>query len=234
MTTDVTVCIPILWRPHRISVMLAAFDDPRTPVLFLPDETDRDSVRELDALGAAYAFAPPAPAFGVPTFASKINHAYRITSTPFLLYVGDDVSPEAGWWDAALRALRNEGVGVLATDDGRRGPVRRQALAVHGVVRRAYVERFGSASLPDAGPVFFEGYRHWQCDAELSYVARARGAFAYARDSVVRHLAPRSGELDATYALGRSFAVRDMRLRDARCRGWPRAPDWTKDGTRVP
>ena len=226
MTTNLTVCIPILWRPHRISVMLAAFDG--MPVLFLPDEDDAESVRELDANAAWYSLAAPAPAFGVPTFASKINHAFRTTTTPFILYVGDDVEPERNWWNDAARRLRaTPTVGVLATNDGRHGTVRQRTLAVHGIVRRAYVERYGSASLPDAGPVFHEGYRHWQCDAEVSYVARARRAFAYAPGSVLRHLAPRGEPPDATYALGRSFARADLALRTSRCPEWPRVPDWT-------
>ena len=110
---------------------MARFTDPRLEVLFLPDQTDTLSVAELERLGARYSFAHPASDFGVPTFASKINHAYNVTSTPFLLYASDDITPEEGWVDAALAQLKDEGVGLLGTNDSRHHLVRRGLLATH-------------------------------------------------------------------------------------------------------
>src|SRR5690606_19450797 len=100
--------------------------------------------------------------------------------------------------------------------------VRRGLLATHGIIRRAYVEEHGSASL-DAGPVMSEAYRHWCCDVELSAVARARGRFRYAADVILRHAPGR----DATYDLGRSFAEADRATRDARIPTWPTLEGFT-------
>lgn len=215
-TAVITVAVPILGRPQRIREVMERFADPRLEVLFLPDQTDTLSVAELERLGARYSFAHPASDFGVPTFASKINHAYNVTSTPFLLYASDDITPEEGWVDAALAQLKDEGVGLLGTNDSRHHLVRRGLLATHGIVRRAYVEHYGSASL-DGGPVMSEAYRHWCCDVEVTAVARARGAYRYASDVILRHSPGR----DATYDLGRSFATRDRATRDRRIPTWP-------------
>lgn len=220
-----TVAVPILGRPQRIEAVTRRFDDPRIELLFLPDATDTDSIAELERLGAAYSFAHAAPDYGVPTYASKINHAYRVTTLPFLLYASDDVVPQRGWLDLALHVLRDESIGLLATNDNHHYLVRSGRLATHGIVRRAYVEMHGTASL-DAGPVMSEAYRHWNCDVEISYVARQRGAFRFDRRVVLRHDHPQAtrSKPDATYALGRSFADADRAIRTARIPTWPEVP----------
>jgi hypothetical protein len=217
-TPEVTVAVPVLRRPRLVAEALRAFTAPRVEVLFLPDRDDRATVAELDRLGARYSFAPRALAFGVPTYASKVNHAYRVTETPFLLYAADDVRPFPRWWDEARRILRDRSIGLLATNDRRHGLVTRGLLATHGIVRRHYVEAMGSASLPGSGPVFHEGYRHWCCDAEASYVARLRDAFRYAPQVVLMHARYREDEV---YRLGRSFAERDRATLRQRVPSWP-------------
>jgi hypothetical protein len=202
--------------------MAEAFQDDRHQLLFLPDRDDIDTITELERLRLEYSIAPDAPAFGRPTYATKINHAYRTTTRPYLLYVGDDITPEDGWWDAALVALEDERVGLLATNDGVNYQNSNGRLATHGIVRRSYVERYGSASLADAGPIFWEGYGHWCVDAEASYVARVRGAFGYAPDSVLRHT---RGKFDSTYRLGQSRAKADRANLRVRCPTWPLTPD---------
>lgn len=213
----ITVAVPILGRPHRIQEVVGRFDDPRLDLLFLPDAADEASVAELGKLGATYSFAPPAPAFGVPTYATKINHAFLTTDLPFLLYASDDVQPVGNWVAKALRYLTDERVGVLATNDQSNASVMRGRLATHGIVRRAYVEQYGSASLDDAGPVMFEGYRHHNCDVELSRVAIRRGAFKYAPDVILQH---QKGAVDATYRLGQAHREHDKAMKAAR------APEW--------
>ena len=216
--TDLTVAIPILGRPHAIEPTLARFSLPGVQPLFLPDEADTESVRALDRLRAPYGFAPIVEEWGCATYSSKVNHAYRTTSAPFLLYASDDAEPDGDWWDRAREWLQHDGIGVLATNDHLNPMVKRGLIATHGIVRRAYVEEFGSASLTGAGPVFFEGYRHWCCDAELSYAARLRQRFAFAPDVVVAH---KRGASDATYELGRSYAKRDRETLMRRAPGWP-------------
>lgn len=219
----ITVAVPILGRPERIPLVMRRFSDPRARPLFLPDEADEASINALEHLKATYLIAPPAAAFGVPTYASKVNHAFNVTDTEFLLYAADDVHPVGGWVDAALAHLRDESIGLLATNDELNHLNRRGVLATHGIVRRAYVERHGSASLEGSGPVFHEGYRHWCVDVEVSYAAIQRGAFRYAPDVILRHEHPNAGrsQRDATYDLGRDHSRADKALQARRVPTWP-------------
>ncbi|MCA1800620.1 MAG: hypothetical protein LC650_04950 [Actinobacteria bacterium] len=215
---DVLVAIPVLRRPQKVATVLEAFRGTR--VLFLPDEDDYGTLQALEEHKADYAIAPPASDFGVPTYASKVNHAYRITDSEYILYAADDVIPSGTWRERALGYLsRHPKVGLLATNDMSHPLVTRGKLATHGIVSRSYVETYGSASLKDSGPIFHEGYRHWCCDVEVSYAARMRGAFAYVPDVIIRHA--RDPRRDEVYALGASFATQDRKTMRSRCPGWP-------------
>lgn len=215
-----TLAVPVLGRPQRVKEVLKAWTDSRLEVLFLPDRSDAETIAAIDEFGAAYSFAPPAPAFGVPTYASKINHAYRITDLPFLLWGADDIAPATSkWLDRAMLAFDDPNVGLVALQDGHH-LVTKGLLATHGIIRRSYVEAHGTASLPDAGPVMHEGYRHWCCDCEISAVARLRGAFRHVPRSKLLH--ERHRREDATYQLGRSFADVDKALLAERLPTWPR------------
>jgi hypothetical protein len=220
----ITVAIPILNRPARIVDFASHFEHPLVELLFLPDEADAISVDVLERAGLPYAIAPPAPAFGVPTYASKINHAYRTTNRPFLLYAGDDLRPrdQRGWPGIALAILRDDRIGLLSTNDQHHHLNRAGVLATHGIVRRAYVEAHGTASLPGSGPVFSEAYRHAGPDVEVSYVALTRGAFRHAPELVLEHhhWLARKSVRDSTYRLGQSFLAADR----ARIRA--RIPEW--------
>lgn len=212
-----TVAVPVLGRSDRVREVQRRFHDPRVEVLFLPDETDHATVEALRRERLWHSFAPPAAEWGCPTYASKINHAYRVTDAPLLLYASDDVTPQAGWLDAALKHLEDETVGLLGTNDARHHLVRRGLLATHGIIRRAYVQEHGSASLPGSGPVMSEAYRHWCCDVEVTAVARARARYRYASNVILRHAPGR----DATHDLGRSYAAVDRATRAQRIPTWP-------------
>ena len=221
---ELTILVPILNRPHRIKWVQDQFKGFN--VLFLPDQNDHDSIRELERLGATYEIAPTVEEWGCATYASKVNHAYRVTSSPYLMYASDNVSPKPGWWRIAKQRLdANPHIGLLGTNDCANRFVLRKVLATHGILRRSYIEEYGSASLPDAGPVFWEGYRHWGCDVEASFVARGRAVFAFERNCIVRHhSAGNTPELrDSVYELGQRYVEEDRRRRMQRCPGWPHA-----------
>lgn len=218
---EVTIAVPILNRPERIPRVAQAFNDPRFQLLFLPDPEDAASLAALREFGLLHSVSHITERWGRRTYAAKINHAFSTTTTPFFLYASDDVEPEVGWWDAAHAALADERVGLLATDDKMNYQVSCGRLATHGILRREYVESFGSASLPDAGPVFWEGYGHWCVDAEASYVARLRDAFLFEPRSVIRHA---RADSDPTYVLGGSTRYEDRANLRQRCPAWPRVP----------
>jgi hypothetical protein len=227
---EVTVAIPTLGRPSRVLEVARAFMQDGVDILFLPDEDDVQTMQVLKQARLPYSIAHVAQKFGVPTYETKINHAYSITDTPYLLYASDDVEPQMGWLSNALTILNADlSVGLLATNDESHHLVRAGKLATHGIVRRSYVQQHGTASHPDSGPVFHEGYRHWGCDAEASYVARIRGAFRYGDKVRVTHvrrkMVRRSGGIDKTYQIGNAHADSDRALLAERCPGWPEIPN---------
>lgn len=210
-----TVAVPILNRPHLISRTLEAFSTEGY-VLFLPNEDDHESIETLHELGANYSFAPAAEAFGVPTYASKVNHAYRVTKSRFIMYASDDIIPQPGWYWRVVRSFDSPNVGLVGLYDGLRPHSAHLRNATHGIVRREYVEKYGGASLPDAGPIFWEGYRHACVDVEVTGVARSRGAYLYQPEARLKNMRDLS---DATTALGESFLEEDRaRMRTRRHR----------------
>lgn len=214
-----TIAVPVLGRPHKVEWVIKWFKGPNLELLFLPDVTDRYTIEVLEKMGAWYEFAPSAELYQTPTYASKINHAYKVTDTEFLFYASDDLQPKPQWIYHLFKDLdANPHVGLMALNDGHH-LVTRGMLATHGVVRRSYVEEYGSASLPDAGPVMNEMYRHWWCDCEISYVARQRKAFGLSWNSRFFH--NRKRRSDETYQLGESFAAADRRIAEQRLPGWP-------------
>lgn len=221
---DITIAVPVLWRPQRIQHVLTAFQGLN--VLFLPDEDDKATMDALRVHKAWYSIAHKAQQFDVPTYETKINHAYQITDSEFLMYASDDVQPEGQWLQLATQIMkRDANVGLLSTNDKHHPLVKKGKLATHGIIRRAYIHEYKTASLPDAGPIFFEGYRHWCCDAEASLVARTRNAFHYDENIVVAHRQVRNryGE-DKTYGIGKKYANQDRALLMERCASWPEVP----------
>jgi len=98
--------------------------------------------------------------------------------------------------------------------------------ATHPLVRRSYVEEHGTIDEP--GKVLHEGYDHQWVDNELVETAKARGAWAFAKNSHVEHLHPfwpdgkggKKGEMDATYEKALSSPRKDMALFRSRRRLW--------------
>jgi hypothetical protein len=217
--TRLTVAIPILNRPQNLLDCYKRWEG--VDVLFLPDEFgDTATVELLELYGLPHAFAMPCKEFGgAVTYAHKINYAYLITGSEFLLYAADDVYPHDGWLEKALDILdSNLAIGLLGTNDLTNPTVQKGRLATHGIVRRSYVKRYGSASGPGAGPVFYEGYRHACCDAEATKVAISRRAYHYAPEVILEHRHPMKDPNldDDTYRLGESYLEHDRAVLKSR------------------
>lgn len=192
MADSLVILVPILNRPTRIAPLVAAFQSVTTlpyRLLFLPDPTDSRTLAELVRLDQSFHIAAVARRFKVPTFPSKINAGFRATSEPLVMMIGDDVAPHPGWLEAAHECLAaNPSWGVMATNDLNNPRVMAGRSATHPIIRRSYIERYGSGTLDGSGIVLHEGYRHTYCDTELVYVAKIRKAFGACLTSIVEHL----------------------------------------------
>lgn len=151
-------------------------------------------------------------ASGARTFAQRMNAGYRMTDEPWLFITGDDVRFKPGWLDHAQTIARDV-YDVIGTNDLGNPRVMDGQHATHMLIRRAYVDKHG-ASWDGAGVLAHEGYRHWFVDDEIVNVAKSRGTFISATDSIVEHMHPGwlKGPDDELYELGQSFADVDRAL----------------------
>lgn len=218
------VIVPVLGRPHRVGPLLAsiaaATPEPHR-VLFVCSPGDGEEIASIAAAGAAHLVIERAPGPG--DYAAKINLAYGSSTEPFLFLGADDLAFKPGWLGAAFRPmLKDSRVGVVGTQDLGNPLVIRGRHATHLLVRRSYVDQFGTIDEP--GKVLHEGYGHNFCDTELVATAKKRGAWAFARRSIVEHLHPDwgRGPDDDTYRLGRSRFTDDERHFQSRQQLWRR------------
>lgn len=203
---DTVVVVPVLRRPHRVGPFLESLAD-HTPephrVVFVATAGDAAMLAavlehaEADPLISLEVLAPNR----VGDYAKKCNHAYRVTVAPFLFLAADDLDFRDGWLSAALELMVDPAVGVVGTQD--LAPTDRSrtgAHSTHCLVRRSYVDRFGTldeAGRDNPGQVLFEGYPHEYVDDELVGTAKRRGAWRFAEASVVEHLHPSWGKAPA-------------------------------------
>jgi hypothetical protein len=151
-------------------------------------------------------------------FGPKVNLAYRqIDDEPWVILVGDDVHFHPGWLTVALEVADAEDADVIAVNDWSNGRCKKGEHATHPLIRRTYIDEFGS-SWDGPGVVCHEGYRHCYVDDEITAVAKQRGRFAGATESVVEHLHPVVGkaQTDDVYAMGWLAVHDDWRIFDKR------------------
>jgi GT2 family glycosyltransferase len=146
------------------------------------------------------------------SFAEKVNDAYKTTTEPWVLLVGDDVRFHPGWLDHAQHVAHTTAAKVVGTNDLGNARVMRGEHAVHMLIARTYIDEHG-ASWDGPGVVCHEGYRHWFVDDEIVTVAKQRGEWAPATRSIVEHMHPLWGKSvdDDTYRLGQRSVDRDQR-----------------------
>lgn len=211
------ILVPVLGRPQRVAPLIAAFE-AATPephrLLFIASTGDRD---ELDALADAKADVLEVDGRG--TYPEKINAGHLATHEPVLFLAADDVTPHPGWLTAGLAKIGR--AQVVGTNDLGNARTIDGTHSTHTFVTRDYVNRYGAA-WDQRGVVLHEGYRHWYCDDELVGVAKARGVWAHAGDSIVEHHHPFHGtaEMDATYRKGAARKNQDRALFTRRSLLW--------------
>jgi hypothetical protein len=196
---DLAIIIPLLRRPHRIAPLLAdieaATDVTRCDVLFVATSDDSAVLAALtETVGPDHPFARwvKIRPNSIGDYSKKINHGYRITTAPILFLGADDLHFHEGWLDAGLAPFADPRIGVVGTQDLGNSRVRARQHATHSLVRRSYVDEFGTIDEP--GKVLHEGYVHEFVDDEFVETAKKRRAFHFANGCVVEHLHPSWGK----------------------------------------
>lgn len=205
-TDEVAVIVPVLRRPDNAAPFMRS----------LRASTGLANVYAVCSEDADFQAWTDAGAYVVktdrPSFAEKVNDAYRATcGEPWVFLVGDDVRFYAGWLDQAQQVARNTGALVVGTNDLGTERVTAGAHATHMLIARDYIDGQG-ASWDGPGVVCHEGYHHWFVDDEIVTVAKQRNVWAPALASIVEHLHPLFGkaEQDDTYVRGQRWAERDQ------------------------
>lgn len=185
---SVAILVPMLRRAHRVTPLLdsIAATAPQARVVFVCSPGDA-GVLEAVAGHEHITVAGPKPG----DYARKINAAVRHTTEPLVFMAADDLKFHPGWLEAATDQL-GDGVGVVGTNDLGSKRVMAGEHSTHSLVTRAYIERFGT--IDQRGVALHEGYPHEFVDDELVQTAMARGAWAFAPDSIVEHLHPSWGK----------------------------------------
>lgn len=223
---SVSVLIPVA-RPANIPALLESLAASQghvelAPVLIV-SENDKKSIRVCSKSGARYLVSPSKVGHG--DFAAKIDLGYRSTDTPWIFQGAEDIEFSFGWADVAVDHADKTGALVVGTNDQGNPEVLRGIHSTHSLISRSYCDDPG-ASMDGANTVFSREYAHNWTDAELVGVAKSRGVWAFAADSIVRHNHPHwgRGAMDDIYALGLSSFEKDRRTFMQRRRMWAHSP----------
>jgi glycosyltransferase involved in cell wall biosynthesis len=185
------VLVPVLRRPHRVEPFLESLTENTPPVfrvVFIPDTDDDLLLPVLEKAAAEREDVEVLPVKA--NYPRKINAGVRATDEPLIFFGADDLKFHSEWFERALKRMDEE-VGVVSTNDLCNSRTMKGENATHPLVARWYAE---SPTIDGSPGPLFERYPHEYCDREFSEVARARGAFVYAMDSIVEHLHPLAGK----------------------------------------
>lgn len=217
MSTDLTILVPMLGRPHRVAPLLASIAEatPDAQVLFLTTPTDLAVRREIDRHHAEQLTVPYR---NIGDYARKINTGYRNTDRPHIFTAADDLRFHPGWYEAAVAEIGPD-TGVVGTNDLGSARVIAGEHATHSLVLRWYAD-LGTVDQPEA--IYHEGYVHEYVDDELVGTAKMRGAWAFAADAHVEHLHPDWGKapVDPMYLKQRNRMRASRALYNRRRKLW--------------
>lgn len=221
----VDILLPVLGRPHRAlpfmeDLVASMPGDVRLIVIASPWDTDTVVAwHQLETspfpLTPTVVLLEREPG----SFAQKINYGERMCRqypllaarepAPWIMLVGDDVKPHAGWLPRALAAGARPNVCVVGTDTY--GPIP-DGQTPHPLIRRSYIAERG-ASWDGPGVVCHEGYRHNFVDVEIAVLAKGRGVWSDS-DAIVEHCARYQGKApdDDTYRISDDTVDDDRRL----------------------
>jgi len=216
----VALICPLYGRPESTAAFVQACDrgatGPQTVYLVCSDDR-HDDIAAAAATPAITILIPGPRAPG--DWARKINAAYRATTEPILVLLGDDVRPRPGWHNEVANAYQR-GYGVIGTQDLGNRRVLAGLHSTHPAVARWYADRHGTVDGP--GNVVPECYDHCFVDDELVETAKARGMWTFCNTAVLEHHHPnwQKGEMDWVYALGRQGFEVDRWTHELRSRLW--------------
>lgn len=218
----IDILVPVLGRPRNAAPLVESIRESTIftahRVTFICSPSDREQLEAAGKVAEDVLIARWEP--GPADFAKKVNWAIRETRFPWLMLAADDLRFEEGWAEAALAVAEQTGKRVIATNDKANPEVMRGRHATHPLVARSYIEEYGTI---DGEGFYCEAYDHQCVDVEATETAIMRGEFAFAANSVVRHLHPIYNShvpMDDTYRKALENGSRDRDLMLSRRHLW--------------
>ena len=216
----IDILIPVLGRPanaQRVVDSITANTTVEHRITFLVTAADAAEIEAVGQTECPAWFFYDEPGHG--DYARKINEGARIRDGEFFFNGADDLDFTPGWDTQALLQMKPN-IGVVATNDMANRQVRRGEFGTHNLIRRDYILQRGGTREGTPGVVLHEGYDHSYVDRELCDVAQARGVYAFAKRSIVKHRHPlwRTAQWDDTYRKAVAKSRQDQELYQTRKR----------------
>lgn len=147
---------------------------------------------------------------------SAWNLGLKHSSGQYVVLGANDLRPQDGWAEEALRVMRSlpDGGGLVGLNTGDHG----ESLATHFMVTR----RFIKSSL--GGVLATPHYRHCFVDNEANERAKRAGRFAYAENSRLIHDHPSKGKREVDECdryVAQWFGADQATFEDRKARGFP-------------
>ncbi len=204
MSDDLVILVPVLNRPHRVAPLLESIESStpgRPQVLFLADGADDGEIEAIERAEDEHPGILTLLNLEGGSYAEKINRGIDVTVSSLLFFGADDLDFKPGWFGAAKAAMAH-GAEVVGVNDLLRRRQGRRGHATHFLMAREYAQR--PTIDAERGPLC-ERYTHNFVDDELIATAKARGAYAYAKDAHVEHLhwMNQKAAVDETYERGK-------------------------------
>ena len=215
----IDIIVPVLGRPQNAQPLVDSLDasGAQAWITFVcsPDDREQIDACHRTRVGVLILCHEPGPG----DYARKIQMGFDRTRGDWIFNGADDLDFTPGWDTTALAAMKDH-ISVVATNDMANRQVRRGEFGTHNLIRRSYIEERGGTREGTPGVVMHEGYDHSYVDRELCDVAQARGVYAFAKRSIVRHRHPlwRTAPWDSTYRRAVAKAREDQALYDTRKR----------------